>query len=169
MARRDIDRLQEEIEELFADLWQVPRFSGLRHGFRPNVDCFHTDDPQQPALVGRCGAARVDVDRERHLTLERPVLDLAAVPDLVVRARSWPFAGEHEPASVQHDPDRVRVGTGDLDDDGELGRVLRANDVDLRPVHEPGARGEPRHLPEVGKELLELGQPVDVAPAAPGC
>jgi HSP20 family protein len=45
MARRDVDKLQEEIEELFADLWQVPRFSGIRHGFRPNVDCFHTDGP----------------------------------------------------------------------------------------------------------------------------
>ena len=45
MTRRDVDKLQEEIEELFADLWQVPRFSGIRHGFRPNVDCFHTDDP----------------------------------------------------------------------------------------------------------------------------
>jgi HSP20 family protein len=45
MPRRDVDKLQEEIEELFADLWQVPRFSGIRHGFRPNVDCFHTDDP----------------------------------------------------------------------------------------------------------------------------
>jgi hypothetical protein len=33
MPRRDIDRLQGEIEELFADLWQVPRFAGLRHGF----------------------------------------------------------------------------------------------------------------------------------------
>jgi HSP20 family protein len=51
MARRDIDRLQGEIEELFADLWQVPRFSGLRHGFRPAVDCFHTDDPQQLTVV----------------------------------------------------------------------------------------------------------------------
>jgi HSP20 family molecular chaperone IbpA len=38
MARRDIDRLQGEIEELFADLWQVPRFAGLRHGFRPAAD-----------------------------------------------------------------------------------------------------------------------------------
>ena len=49
MARRDLDRLQGEIEELFADLWQVPRFTGLRHGFRPAVDCFHTADP--PALT----------------------------------------------------------------------------------------------------------------------
>ena len=51
MTRRDIDKLQEEIEELFADLWQVPRFSGLRHGFRPNVDCFHTDDPHALTVV----------------------------------------------------------------------------------------------------------------------
>jgi len=51
MPRRDVDKLQEEIEELFADLWQVPRFAGLRHGFRPNVDCFHTDDPHALTVV----------------------------------------------------------------------------------------------------------------------
>ncbi|HEV7639408.1 MAG TPA: Hsp20/alpha crystallin family protein [Gaiellaceae bacterium] len=51
MARRDVDKLQEEIEELFADLWQVPRFSGIRHGFRPNVDCFHSDDPHALTVV----------------------------------------------------------------------------------------------------------------------
>jgi HSP20 family protein len=51
MTRRDVDKLQEEIEELFADLWQVPRFSGLRHGFRPNVDCFHTDEPHALTVV----------------------------------------------------------------------------------------------------------------------
>ena len=46
-----MDRLQEEIEELLADLWQVPRFSGLRHGFRPNADCFHTDEPHALTVV----------------------------------------------------------------------------------------------------------------------
>jgi HSP20 family molecular chaperone IbpA len=51
MARRDIDRLQGEIEELFADLWQVPRFSGIRRGFRPAVDYFLTDDPHQLVIV----------------------------------------------------------------------------------------------------------------------
>jgi len=51
MTRRDVDKLQEEIEELFADLWQVPRFSGIRNGFRPNVDCFHTDDPHVLTVV----------------------------------------------------------------------------------------------------------------------
>src|ERR1044072_9657093 len=51
MTRRDTDRLQEEIEELFACLWRVPRFSGMRHGFRPNVDCFHTDEPHTLTVV----------------------------------------------------------------------------------------------------------------------
>ena len=39
-----MDQLQHEIQELFSDLWQVPRFSGLRAGFRPHVDCFRTED-----------------------------------------------------------------------------------------------------------------------------
>ncbi len=53
MARRDVDKLQAEIEQLFADLWHVPRFSGPRQGFgfRPNVDCFHTDDPHALTVV----------------------------------------------------------------------------------------------------------------------
>ncbi len=78
MARRDIDRLQGEIEELFADLWQVPRFAGLRSGFRPAVDCFSTDDPPQLVLVVEL--AGVDPEsieiavEERALTIsgERP-------------------------------------------------------------------------------------------------
>jgi HSP20 family protein len=51
VPRRDVDKLQAEIEELFADLWQVPRFSGLRRGFRPNVDCFHTEEPHALTVV----------------------------------------------------------------------------------------------------------------------
>jgi HSP20 family protein len=51
LTRRDIDKLHDEIEELFADLWQVPRFSGTRPGFRPNVDSYHTDDPHQLTVV----------------------------------------------------------------------------------------------------------------------
>jgi HSP20 family protein len=51
MSGRDTDKLQAEIEQLFADLWQVPRFAGPRQGFRPNVDCFHTDDPHALTVV----------------------------------------------------------------------------------------------------------------------
>lgn len=51
MGARDVDRLQEELEELFSDLWRVPGFSGPRAGFRPRVDCFHTDDPHTLTVV----------------------------------------------------------------------------------------------------------------------
>jgi HSP20 family protein len=43
--------LHAEIEELFAELWQVPRFAGLRRGFRPNVDSYRTDDPHELTVV----------------------------------------------------------------------------------------------------------------------
>jgi HSP20 family protein len=43
--------MHEEIEELFDDLWRVPRFSGLRRGFRPPVDCFRTEDPPELTIV----------------------------------------------------------------------------------------------------------------------
>lgn len=43
MARRR--DLKDEIDELFADLWQVSRLAGSRHGFRPQLNSFRTDDP----------------------------------------------------------------------------------------------------------------------------
>jgi HSP20 family protein len=48
--RRDVEHAAEEIEQLFADLWQVFPFSrSLRRGYRPEVDVYRSDDP--PALV----------------------------------------------------------------------------------------------------------------------
>lgn len=43
--------LRVEIEELFADMWQVPRFTGVRRGFRPHCDCFRTDSPPELHVV----------------------------------------------------------------------------------------------------------------------
>ena len=53
MARKkdQLDRLQGEIQELIDDLWQVPRFSGLRRGFRPQVDVVRSDDPAEFRVV----------------------------------------------------------------------------------------------------------------------
>ena len=59
---RDVDDLQIEIQELFAELWQVPRYSGLRPRFRPQCDCYRTDDP--PAV---------------HVVVELPGADTGAV------------------------------------------------------------------------------------------
>ncbi len=71
-GRRDIGRLQAEIEELFADLWQVPRFTGARHGFRPAVDCYRTDDPPALTLVVELDA--VDPDAVEVLDVDRAVV-----------------------------------------------------------------------------------------------
>ena len=49
--RRDIEHAAEEIEQLFADLWQVFPFSGLRRGFRPQIDCFRTENPPSLTVV----------------------------------------------------------------------------------------------------------------------
>ena len=81
--RRDVDKLQEEIEELFADLWQVPRFSGIRHGYRPNVDCFHTDDPHALTVV-----------------VELPGVDPQSV-QIVVGERVLLISGERKRPKVQ--------------------------------------------------------------------
>jgi HSP20 family protein len=48
---RDMDRLQREIEELFSDLWQVPRFTGHRRGFRPAVDVYRSSEPPELRIV----------------------------------------------------------------------------------------------------------------------
>ena len=44
-------RLQGEIQELIDELWQVPRFSGLRRGFRPQVDVLRVADPDRFRVV----------------------------------------------------------------------------------------------------------------------
>jgi HSP20 family molecular chaperone IbpA len=76
--RRDIDDLQSEVQELFADLWQVPRFSGLRRGFRPQCDCYVTEDP--PTL---------------HVVLEVAGIDPKSV-SVVASGRMVAIAGTRE-------------------------------------------------------------------------
>jgi HSP20 family protein len=49
--RDPFDRLQGEIQELFDELWQVPRFSGLRRGFRPQVDIVRTEGPDELRVI----------------------------------------------------------------------------------------------------------------------
>ena len=49
--RRDIERIEDEIQELFADLYQASRFAGRRRAFRPALDCFQTGDPPELTIV----------------------------------------------------------------------------------------------------------------------
>jgi len=75
--RRDIESAAEEIEQLFADLWQVFPFSrGLRRGYRPQVDVYRNDVP--PTLT---------------VTIELPGVDPDDV-QLVAGAQALVIAGE---------------------------------------------------------------------------
>jgi HSP20 family protein len=80
--RRDLDDLQGEIQELFADLWQVPGFAGLRRGFRPQCDCYRTDDP--PTL---------------HVIVELAGIDPASV-EVSAKGRTLVIAGTRERPTV---------------------------------------------------------------------
>jgi HSP20 family molecular chaperone IbpA len=109
--RRHLGDLQGEIQDLFADLWEVPRFSGLRRGFRPQCDCYRTDDP--PAL---------------HLVLELPGVDPDAVrvsstgTTLVVagvRVRPHPAGARYQQLEIEYGPFERRIELAeDVDSDG---------------------------------------------------
>lgn len=81
--KRNIDDLAGEIEELFADMWQVPRFSGLRRGYRPQADCYRTEDP--PAL---------------NVIIELPGVEPASV-EVAVAGRALTVSGERTRLRVE--------------------------------------------------------------------
>ncbi len=80
--RRDLEDLQGEIQALFADLWQVPGFAGMGRGFRPQCDCFRTDDP--PTL---------------HVVIELPGIDPDTV-EVSAAGRLLTVAGTRERPKV---------------------------------------------------------------------
>jgi HSP20 family protein len=67
--RRD---LRDEIDELFADLWQVSRLGGVRRGFRPQLDCFRTHDPETFTVI--VDIAGVDPDGVSGTTAEHALV-----------------------------------------------------------------------------------------------
>jgi HSP20 family protein len=75
-SRKDRDRLKNEMEELFADLCQIPRLVASRHGFRPAVDVYRAADP--PAVTVVVDLAGVDPDAT-ELALTEGVLVIRGV------------------------------------------------------------------------------------------
>jgi HSP20 family protein len=131
-SRRHIGDLQGEIQELFAELWQVPRFSGIRRGFRPQCDCYRTDDP--PTL---------------HVVVELPGVDPASV-QLVVAGRALLFAGKRErprvpgaryqQMEIEYGPFQGRI---DLGEDVDTSRASAAYEAGMLRVELPLATAGP--------------------------
>jgi HSP20 family protein len=71
--RKDIHEAADQIEELFADLWQVFPFArGARRGYRPQVDVFRSDDPAE--IVVLVELPGVDPDQVRLIAGPRVLL-----------------------------------------------------------------------------------------------
>jgi HSP20 family protein len=109
--RRDIRDTAEEIEELFADLWQVFPFSrGARRGYRPQADVLRSDD----------GAALT-------VLVELPGIDPDAVK-LIATPRALVIAGERaRPTGCGH-YEQLEIEYGPFQR-----KVVLAEDVD--PEH----------------------------------
>jgi HSP20 family protein len=106
--KRDLDQLQSEIQDLFADLWQVPRFSGLRRAFRPHVDCYRTDEPNELTVLVELPA--VDPDT-LQLFVDTRTLIVAGSRD---RPRSPGLV--YEQMEIEYGPFRRQVELGhDID------------------------------------------------------
>ena len=70
-SRRDIDWLRGEIDELFSELWKVPRFAA-RGAFRPPVDCYRTEEP--PELTVLVELPGVDADEVQIVATPQALL-----------------------------------------------------------------------------------------------
>lgn len=132
VAPRDIDRLQAEIDELFADLWQVPRFIGAHRGFRPAADCYRTAD----ALT---------------IVLELPGVDPASIQVVAVE-RSLVVAGTRERPRVdgqvfqqmelEYGAFRREIALGE---DVDVGGAEASYEHGMLTVRLPLAQPQPRH------------------------
>jgi HSP20 family protein len=120
MARRreDVDRLSE-LEELFADLWQVPRFAaGLRRAHRPQIDCVRTTEPRELTVVVEIPGA--DPDRIRIALDGRQLVVSGERP----RPR---VAGQYHRSEIEYGPFQRQI--------------VLPDDVDIEGAHADYERG----------------------------
>src|SRR4051794_15856139 len=154
--KRDIEDLAGEIQELFADMWQVPRFSaGLRQGYRPQADCYRTEDP--PTLT---------------VVLELPGVDPARV-EVVVSGRTLTVNGDRERpriAGARYLAMEIEYGTFqrrvDLDDEIDATRATASYDKGMLKIVLPLAPRAPEGKVSINVHRLDGAREAE-APAAP--
>lgn len=138
-GRRDFGRLQGEIQELLADLWQIPRVAGMRHGFRPPTDCYRTADPPEVVIV--VDIAGVDPAQVR--------IDVAERMLLVSGRRRRPH-GDTRPSYRQMEIDYGQFERQiPLDDDLDVSQARATYENGLLKIVVPVASDRPRKEPTV--------------------
>jgi HSP20 family protein len=133
-GHRDFGRLQGEIQELLADLWQIPRVAGLRQGFRPPTDCYRTADPPEVVIV--VDIAGVDPAQVR--------IDVTGRMLLVSGRRRRPH-GDTRPSYRQMEIDYGQFERQiPLEDDLDVSRARATYENGLLKIVVPVASARPR-------------------------
>lgn len=132
--RGDFEHAAEQIEELFADLWQVFPFArGARRGYRPQIDVFRSDDPA--ALIVHVELPGVDPDDVKLIAGGR-VLLLAGL------RRRPKDGGHYQHMEIAYGPFRRQVVLGE-DIDPERASATYERGI-LRVTLPLAAKPEPR-------------------------
>jgi HSP20 family protein len=119
VARRGDDEREAEIEQLFSDLWQVFPFSRGLHGYRPQVDCYRTEDPPELTVV-----------------VELPGVAVESL-QIVATGRTVAVAGERRrPRSEGRVYQQMEIEYGPFQRE-----ITLAADVDTSAAHASYARG----------------------------
>ena len=109
--RREFEDAAEEIEQLFADLWQVFPFTrGMRRGYRPEVDVYRTEDP--PSLTVVVELPGVDPQEVKVVASPRALL--------IAGERNRPKeSGHYQQMEIDYGPFQRQVTLAeDVDPDG---------------------------------------------------
>ena len=116
--RRDLESTADEIEQLFADLWQVFPFArGPRRGFRPNVDFFRTDDP--PGFTVLVELPGVDPDNVKLIAAPRALV-------IAGERRRPRDCGQYQQMEIQYGPFHRKVALSeDVDPEGASASYAR--------------------------------------------
>lgn len=104
---REVDRLRNELENAFSELWRTPRMTRRRRGWAPAVDVIRTERPASvTVLVDLAGVDPGDV----RLSFTEGVLSISGI--------RRPVAGEgsghrYEQMEIDYGPFERRVPVGD--------------------------------------------------------
>ncbi|MFL5930094.1 MAG: Hsp20/alpha crystallin family protein [Gaiellaceae bacterium] len=128
--------LKDDIDELFADLWQVSRISGLRRGFRPQVDSFRTEEP--PSYTVLVDIAGIDPEKVNVTAVDGALFIGGERPREVCEGRVY-----HQ-IEIEHGPFERVVR---LPEDADLRRAEARYDRGLLRIEIPIAAKAPAAEP----------------------
>jgi HSP20 family protein len=128
--------LKDEIDELFADLWQVSRLSGLRRGFRPQVDSFRNEDP--PSYTVLVDISGIDPEQVKVTAADGALFIAGERPREICEGRVY-----HQ-IEIEHGPFERIVR---LPDDADLTQAEARYERGLLRIEVPVAAREPAPLP----------------------